>query len=177
MCSNGALTRLLDKGDIFLPTDSSPENLTYTNLIPPSSFLVPTYDRGLIWNFQSLLALNLLQLLDKNHLKHIFNLYIYEKGENYQLNMSRIKGIENIVVDKARRLYYGEMIPGSHITLICDPDSFRCIGDMYLFGCIMDAFFGSNAPFNTFTLLHLQNARTKEVWKWQPRLNNPSLIS
>ncbi len=177
VCSNGALTRLLDKGDVILPTDSSPENLTYTNLIPPSSFLVPTYDRALIWNFQSLLALNLLQLLDKNHLKHIFNLYLYEKGENYQLNMSRIKGIENIIVNKARRLYYGEMIAGSHITLICDPDCFRCIGDMYLFGCMMDVFFGLNAPINTFTLLHLQNARTKEVWKWQPRLNNPSLIS
>lgn len=177
MCSNGALPRLLDKGDIILPTDTSPENLTYTNLIPPSSFIVPTYDRELIWNFQSLLALNLLQILDKNRLKHIFNLYLYEKGENYQLNMSRVKGIENIIVDKARRLYYGEMIAGSHITLICDPDCFRCIGDMYLFGCMMDAFFGLNAPINTFTLLHVQNARTKEVWKWQPRLNNPSLIS
>lgn len=177
VCSNGALPRLLDKGDITLPTDSSPENLTYTNLIPPSSFLIPTYDRALIWNFQSLLALNLLQLLDKNRLRHIFNLYLYEKGENYQLNMSRVKGIENIIVNKARRLYYGEMIAGSHITLICDPDCFKCIGDMYLFGCMMDVFFGLNAPINTFTLLHLQNARTKEVWKWQPRLNNPSLIS
>ena len=177
ICSNGGITRLLDKGDIILPTDSSPENVTYTNLIPPSSFLIPVYDESLIWNFQSLLALNLLQLLDKNHLRHIFNLYIYEKGENYQLNMSRIKGIERISVDKARRLYYGEMIAGSHITLICDPDSFRCIGDMYLFGCVLDVFFGTNAPINTFTLLHLENARTKEVWKWKPRLNNPSLIS
>ncbi|MCL9684916.1 type VI secretion system baseplate subunit TssF [Legionella maioricensis] len=177
VCSNGPLTRLLDKDDITLPTDSSPENLTYTNLIPPSSFLIPVYDQSLIWNFQSLLALNLLQLLDKNHLRHVFNLYIYEKGENYQLNMSRIKGIESIIVDKARRLYYGEMIAGSHITLICDPDCFRCIGDMYLFGCVMDVFFGLNAPINTFTLLHLENARTKEVWKWLPRLNNPSLAS
>lgn len=176
ICSNGSLTRLLDKGDITQSTDSSPENLTYTNLIPPSSFLIPVYDQTMVWNFQSLLALNLLQLLDKNHLRHVFKLYIYEKGENYHLNMSRVQGIKNILVDKARRLYYGEMIAGSHITLVCDPDYFRCIGDMYLFGCVMDVFFGLNAPINTFTLLYLQNAKTKEVWKWQPRLNNPSLV-
>ena len=156
-CTNGTLTKILSAGDITQPTDSSPENLTFTNLIPPSAFLFPVYDQSLLWNFQSLLALNLLQLLDKNNLQHVFKLYIYEKGENYHINMSRVKGIENIVVNKTRRLYLGEMITGSHITLICDPDFFRCIGDLYLFGCVLDVFFGLNAPINTFTLLHLQN--------------------
>ncbi|RAP35451.1 hypothetical protein B1207_12160 [Legionella quinlivanii] len=172
-CTNGDLTTLLDEGDITRFTDSSPENLSFTNIIPPSSNIPPVHNQALIWNFQSLLVLNFIQILDKSYLKQIVNLYLYEKGENYHLNMSRIQGVEDILVEKSRRLYLAEMIAGVNITLVCEPDHFKSIGDMYLFGCILDIYFSQNSPMNTFTQLSLKNSRTKETWKWTPRLNNP----
>ncbi|HAT1773633.1 TPA: type VI secretion system baseplate subunit TssF [Legionella pneumophila] len=174
-CTNGDLPSLLDEGDITQYTDTSPENLTFTNVIPPSSN-VPRllHQRDLIWKLQSLLAINFIHLLDKNILQEIFNLYTYEKGESYQVNMSRIQGIEIILVERTQRLYFNEMIPGTQVTAICKPDHYKSVGDMYLFGCILNVFFGQNAPANSFTMFQLENSKTKEVWKWMPWLNNPS---
>lgn len=176
LCTNGNLASLLDIGDIAGITDSSPENVSFRNITVPSSYVVPQIQDERIWHFQSLLSLNFLKLLDKENLIKIISLFMFERGENYRINVSRLNGIYSIKSENTRRLYRGSMIAGTYISMVCNPENYASPGDMYLFGCVLNEFFAINAPFNTFTQLELINLKTKEVWEWTPRLNNPSKI-
>ncbi|KTD65739.1 type VI secretion system baseplate subunit TssF [Legionella spiritensis] len=176
LCSNGNLASLLDIGDISRITDSSPENVTFSNITVPTSYIEPAFDDNRIWHFQSLLSLNFLKLMNKDNLIKIITLFLHEQGENRRINVSRLQGIVSIKPQSTRRLYRRSMIVGTKISMVCDPEYYGSPGDMYLFGCILNEFFAINAPFNTFTHFEMINVKTKEIWEWTPRLSNPDNI-
>ena len=55
-------------------------------------------------------------------------------------------------------------------------DHFAGPGDMYLFGCLLDRFFGYCAGPNTFTVLSLEETLKGDTCQWTPRLGRHPLL-
>jgi type VI secretion system protein ImpG len=68
------------------------------------------------------------------------------------------------------------MMRGRNIRLKIHQDHFASLGDLYLFGCIMDHFMGNYASINTYTLLSIQEVLKGNLYQWPARIGAYPLI-
>ncbi|MEI7639018.1 MAG: type VI secretion system baseplate subunit TssF, partial [Syntrophus sp. (in: bacteria)] len=87
-------------------------------------------------------------------------------------NMKRIDGILEFSVTPADRLIHGMVIRGQQIEMTARQDHFAGLGDLYLFGCILDLFFGVYSSMNTFLSFKLKESLTGETFVWPTRMGD-----
>jgi type VI secretion system protein ImpG len=179
LCTNGFLPEEIRTGDIALPTSSSPEQVAFKNLRPPTSNILPPLGTDLLWRLISHLSLNYASLSNIENLQALLNLYLFKdprKPEAFLANEKRVAGIQGIASKGADRLVSRVMMRGREIQLEARHDHFASQGDLFLFGSVLDHFLGSYASINTFTLLTLREVITGEMHQWPARLGDHPLI-
>jgi len=178
-CSNGDYPSKLKPGDISKPTSSTSELMTFSNIIQPSDHQnVPT-GSSMLWRLLSHLSLNYLSLADTDNLKALLGLYIFSSNTGNRLeiaNRKRIEGVLKITVKPCDELLKGIPMRGQKINVRVNPANFAGLGDMYLFGVLLDRLFASFASINCFTRFSLTDDATEEKYYWPARIGDRPLI-
>ena len=178
-CTNGTLPQRLRIGDICLPSKNCPEYLTVRNIKPLTQTIVPPLGTGFLWRLISHLSLNYLSLANKDNLRALLDLYIFPESQSQSAvlaNKKRISGIDHLEDKVAERLFRGMIIRGRDITIRLRKDHYASTGDMFIFGCVLDNFFGGYASINSYTALTVSEALRGEQYSWPARLGNQPLI-
>jgi type VI secretion system protein ImpG len=179
LCTNGFLSDDIQAGDIRLPTSSTPEYVEFKNLSPPTSNILPPLGTNLLWRLISHLSLNYASLANAENLQALLDLYIFEDRRNrtaFLANKKRVAGIETIEEKGADRLVSGILMRGRDLHLNLRQDHFAGLGDLFLFGCILDSFMGSYASLNTYTRLVIKEVLKGDQFEWPARLGDRPLI-
>lgn len=179
-CTNSALPESLKLGDINQPTSTSPDRVTFQNIRPVTPALNPPTGEALLWRLISHLSLNFLSVANATNLQTLLSLYVFserqEKGQE-TANRRRIEGIQEVKATPETRLIgRGGVLRGQQVRIKCRPDHYAGIGDMYLFGCVLDRFLGDYAGINSYTRVELEDAFSGAVFKWPPRLGQQPLL-
>lgn len=177
-CSNGRLPERLQLGDICRQSTDSPELLTFRNLVPPTASVDPLLEGGELWRFLSHLSLNLLSLMNTEALRELLRLYIFPNGRDktkITANLKRVDGIVEIASTPVDCLVRGYMVRGHEITLTARQDHFASMGDLLLFGSVLDRFFSEYSSMNTFTRLVIKETTTGEMFTWTNKVGGRPL--
>ena len=168
-CTNGRLPERLQPGDICRPTYDSPELLDFRNVIAPTVSIDPSSSGEELWSFLSHLSLNLLSLMDVDGFKELLRLYLYPKGRDragIAANLKRVEGIDDVSARPADTLVRGVLVRGQEITLTARKDHFASLGDLLLFGTVLDRFFSEYSSLNSFTRLRVKEMISGETFAW-----------
>jgi len=178
-CSNGDHPSKLKLGDISKPTSSTSELMTFSNIMRPSDHQnVPT-GSSMLWRLLSHLSLNYLSLADTDNLKALLGLYIFTSNSGNTLevaNRKRIEGVSKITVNASDRLVKGVPMRGQTINVKVNPANYAGLGDMYLFGVLLDRLFASFSSMNCFTEFSLTDEATELTYNWPIRTGDRPLI-
>ena len=179
-CTNRQLPESLKLGDLSRPTSTSPDRMSFRNIRPVTAPVNPPSGEALLWKLISHVSLNFLSIASAENLKALLGLYVFsERQEQGQevANRRRIESIQDVTASPEVRLMgRGSVLRGQKIHIKCRLDFFAGMGDMYLFGCILDRFLGDYAGINSFTRVELEDAFTGAVFKWPPRLGQQPLL-
>ena len=178
-CTNGQLPEGLQVGDIRHPTSSTPEFIGYRNIRPPTSAIVPQLGRNLHWKLLSHLCLNYRSLASSENLKALIELYNFEENRDrpaFLANQKKINGIGKVSTHAADRLVDRVILRGREIRLEMRQDHFAGLGDLFLFGSILDHFLGLYASLNTYTQLIVKETLKGEEYRWPARIGEHPLI-
>ncbi len=179
LCTNGALPESLQLGDISLPTSTTPEFVTFRNIRPLTTNVLPPLGSNLLWRLLSLLSLNYLSLASAENLRALLELYIFTESRDkasVAANQKRIQAIEQVEALSKDRLVGGAIMRGQEIQIKMRYDHFASEGDMYLFGTVLDHFLGSYAAINTYTRLQIQESVKGEIYTWPARIGDRPMV-
>lgn len=178
-CTNGNLPEQLQLGDISRQTTESPELLTFSNILSPTAPVDPPLHGNELWRLLSHLSLNLLPLADADSLKALLRIYLFPEGRDkvkIAANLKRVDGIEEMGVRATDRLVGGLLVRGQEITLTVRQDHFAGLGDLLIFGTVLDRFLGEYASMNTFTRLEIKETVSGETYAWPERIGDRPLM-
>jgi type VI secretion system protein ImpG len=173
MCHNVGITNFIRTGEITQPTDSSPAMATFTNIIPPTKLSPPVEAENQLWKLLSHLHINLMPFISAKNLKEILFLHAIPNDPDVGRNLSNKKRIEAVESVSARMddlFIRGLPIRGNSLDLTINQAGFASAGDMYLFGDVLELFFGLFHHINTYSKLYIIEKNSREVLSWPPRL-------
>ncbi|MDM8555561.1 type VI secretion system baseplate subunit TssF [Desulfococcaceae bacterium HSG7] len=179
LCTNGSIAEGLQVGDISQHTIESPHLMEFKNLTPPTNALHPLLGDNMLWQFLSHLSLNYLSLANTDNLKDLLALYSFPYGrEQAQIiaNEKRIDGIVDIQVKPSDRLVDVYLMRGQDIRVDLQADNFAGQGDLFLFGSVLDRFFGVYTHLNSYTQFTARDIKTGSEYLWQPKIGKTPLL-
>ncbi len=172
-CTNGSLPENLHIGDICHPESVLPDMVTCRNISAITAGLLPPLGGQQLRQLTTHLYLNHLSLENAEHLRMLLELYVFpdhRSGAATAANLKRIAGIESISIKPSEQMVAGILMKGREISIRVRQDHFAGAGDLYLFGCVLDNFFGRYASVNTFTRLVLNESIRGGSIQWATRL-------
>jgi type VI secretion system protein ImpG len=178
-CTNGLLPEGLRSGDICFPTSSTPEFVEFRNLRPPSSSISPQLRGNLHWKLLSHLCLNYRSLAAVENLRAMLGLYNFEENRDrtaFLVNQKRIAGIQAVHTQACDQLVGRVIMRGRKVRLDVRQDHYAGMGDLFLFGSILDAFLGLYGSLNTFMQLSIREVLKGEMLQWPARIGDHPLI-
>jgi type VI secretion system protein ImpG len=178
-CTNGRLPEQLLLGDINRETSNSPGLLSFQNITAPTLHIDPPIGQGSLWKLISHLSLNLTSLGTIDGLRSLLENYLgmHERDNQKVTAMrKRLEGLEEMVIEPLDRVIRGIMLRGQQITIKLRRSNFSNVGDLCLFGSVLDLFLSEYSGLNCFTELVLFDIDSGEEFRWPPRLGNRALI-
>ncbi|QMV16180.1 type VI secretion system baseplate subunit TssF [Vibrio spartinae] len=178
-CTNRLLPIELGAGDICQSTDTSPDYVTFKNIIAPTQPLRPVLDGSLLWGLISNLSLNYLSLLSKDALSSVLRNYDFRALVDRQAERVAKKRLEGIIKIESKpidKLLRGLPVRGLQSEIHIDQGCFGSEGDLYLFGRVLSHFFALYANINSFHELILVNVSNNEKYSWGTRTGMQPLI-
>jgi len=179
-CSNRDLPQQLSfghpQGDFTLPREQVVKAIRC--LRKPTPALRPPLGKGAIWRLVSHLSLNHLSLVARGReaLLEMLALYNYRDTEATRRQIHGITAIDSAPTMTRIGHPRPAFVRGLGITLELDEQQFTGSG-IYLFGTVLDHFFGQYCSINSFTQLTLRSRqREKEVVTWPPRTGSQPLV-
>lgn len=178
-CTNGRLPERLKIGDICKSTFSSPETLNFRNILQPTIAIEVPSDAKNLWQVVSHLSMNFLSIANLKNLKELLRIYLPNEDQDrprLMSNQKRIDGIVAISNTAVDRISRGRIMRGQQIDMGVDVQQFTGLGDVYLFGALMNNFFSSYASMNIFTQFNLKEVNTGVTFKWAAKIGNRTLV-
>lgn len=178
-CTNGRLPEQLLLGDICRETANSPGLLAFHNITAPTLQIDPPIGRGNLWKLIAHLSLNLTSLGTVEGLRSLLETYLnmHERdSQKVSAMRKRIEGLEEMTIAPLDRVVRGIMLRGQRITLRVRRSNFSNVGDLCLFGAVLDCFLGEYSGLNCFTELVMLDIDSGEEFRWPPRLGSKPLI-
>ncbi len=172
-CTNGRLCNSLKLGDVNANTPDVPDVVSLTNVSSVSSYLPPITDGRVLWKLLAHLTANYLPIVNLDNLKALLQLYnpvSKNDAKDHAANLKRIDSIKMLKTSIADRLHRGTLIRGKRIMMDIDGSGFSSLGDLYLFGELLNYLFQQFADINSFVELQLNDLSTGEQLLWQPSL-------
>jgi type VI secretion system protein ImpG len=176
-CTNGSLPGRLRTGDVSIHGKGCPEYVTFMNVIPPTPGAPSPIGKNLLWRLLSHLSAGFQSLEREDVLKSMLELYIFPEARDPEAlaNRKRISGIQEVRARSGDRLVSGMVMRGREIRLKIQEDHFASRGDAFLFGSVLDTFFGNYASINSFTSLTIKDVHGGSI-SWPPRMGNRPLL-
>ncbi len=179
-CTNRMLPESLKLGDLSRPTDTSPDRMTFRNIRRMTQPVNPPSGEALLWRMISHVSLNFLSIANAANLKALLGLYVFSERQEQgaeAANRRRVDSIQDVTATRETRLVgRGSILRGQLVRIKCRLDFFASIGDMFLFGCVLDRFIADYASINSYTRVELEDAFTGALFKWPPRLGQQPLL-
>lgn len=179
-CSNRDLPKLMTighpQGDFTLEQEQVVEQIRC--LRKPTESVRPPMGKGLIWRLVSHLSLNHMSLASngRDALMELLSLYNYRQASAIRKQINGIASIHSEPVMTRIGHPRPAFVRGTGITLELDENQFIGSG-IYLFGMVLDHFFGQYCSLNSFTQLTLRSSqREQRVAQWQPRTGTQPLV-
>ncbi|SEI46727.1 type VI secretion system baseplate subunit TssF [Pseudomonas sp. NFR16] len=179
-CSNRDMPLMLpfggERGDFNIPASSVIKDIRCLRK-PTASVRVPL-GNGVVWKLISHLSLNHMSLVSKGRevLLELLSLYNYR---NTSAIRKQINGIVSVASEPVvARIGHPRpnFVRGVGITLTFDESQYTGSG-VFLFGMVLDHFFGQYCSINSFTQLTLRTLqREKRVVQWPPRTGDQPLV-
>lgn len=179
-CSNGALPESLGLGDISQPTATSPDRVRFENIRPVTPAQDPPLGEGLLWRLVSHLSLNMQPLADAAALRRL--LALYAAGERHDpgvpsANRRRIDGVLDLTVTPETRLVgRGTVMRGQLVRVRCREDMFAGLGDLFVFGSVLERFFGDYAGMHAYTRVEVEDQISGRSFQWPARIGPQILL-
>ncbi|MDR2339353.1 MAG: type VI secretion system baseplate subunit TssF [Deltaproteobacteria bacterium] len=178
-CNNLGLTEQIRTGEINQPTDSSPAMARFFNIIPPTRHVGQLGSDSQSWTILSHLHVNLAPVLDAESLRELLGQYSLpgdtDMGRKLG-NRKRIEAIQDLSLRREDHFVRGRPIHGYRLELTLDQSGFASMGDLRLFGDVLDHFLGLFHHLNTYSRLSIIEKNSREVISWVPRLGTRRLI-
>lgn len=178
-CTNGDLPENLRVGDISQATSSSPEFAEFSNIVQPTMGVYPPFGRNLLWRLLAHMNLNYVSLNSAENLQALLDIYLFPETRDRPgllANRKRIDGVEEVKAKPSNRLVSSLILRGQDISVKARSDHFAGEGDFYLFGCILDEFFGLYASLNAYSRFILTDSFKGETYRWPARMGEHPLI-
>lgn len=178
LCTNRFLPSELRTGDICIPTSRSPTVARFSNITGVTSPAVPPLGTELHWRLLSHVALSQQSLGDAQSLRALLSLYDFlpESHPQGRANRLRVAAIREVTLLPARHVVQEVPVRGTAINVTVDEHNFPSVGDVFLFGCALDALFGAQSPINSFSRLTLTLHPTMAELKWPARNGTQALL-
>lgn len=179
-CSNRDVPLMLpfggERGDFNIPANSVIKDIRCLRK-PTATVRVPL-GKGLIWRLIAHLSLNHLSLVSQGRevLLELLSLYNYRNVSAIRKQINGIKAISSEPVVARIGHPRPNFVRGVGITLTFDESQFTGSG-VFLFGMVLDHFFGQYCSLNSFTQLTLRTQqREKRVVQWPARTGDQPLV-
>ncbi|MCU1718968.1 type VI secretion system baseplate subunit TssF [Pseudomonas sp. 5P_3.1_Bac2] len=177
-CTNQNLPRRLKLGDICMPSEDTPEFLTFRNISAVTPSYAPPLHRDFLWKLISNMSLNYLSLADVNALKVILETYDlprYYDQHAQKVSKRLLDGLQSISHQHVDRLHRGLPVRGVRTQLTINPEGYIGEGDLFLFASVLNEFFALYASLNSYHELRVQSTQG-EVYQWTPRMGQQPLL-
>jgi len=179
-CSNRDLPLMLpfggERGDFNIPANSVIKDIRCLRK-PTASVRVPLGD-GVIWRLISHLSLNHMSLVANGRevLLELLSLYNYRNTSAIRKQINGIVAVSSEPVVARIGHPRPNFVRGVGITLTFDESQYTGSG-VFLFGMVLDHFFGQYCTLNSFTQLTLRTLqREKRMVQWPPRTGDQPLV-
>ncbi|MCQ4313550.1 type VI secretion system baseplate subunit TssF [Pseudomonas stutzeri] len=177
-CTNQNLPRQLGLGDICLPSEDTPEFLTFRNISAVTPSYAPPLHQDFLWKLISNMSLNYLSLANVEALKVI--LETYDLPRHYDQHAKKVSerllgGLKQIGHQQVDRLHRGLPVRGVRTELEMDLEGYLGEGDLFLFASILNEFFALYASLNSYHELRVRSTQG-EVYQWTPRMGQQPLL-
>ena len=171
-CTNRHLPSELRAGDIGEPTDNSPPNTRFRNLLKPTETIAPPLGNGLHWRLISHMSLNYVSLTNAGHFKELLRIYDFQSEHDAQRALASQRMLAGIVSVRSsfdERMVRGSPLRGSRVEMELNEDHFAGEGDAYLFATVLDRFIGLYATLNAYAQLTVRFTKSGRVYKFPAR--------
>ncbi|WP_447592146.1 type VI secretion system baseplate subunit TssF [Aquipseudomonas campi] len=177
-CTNQNLPRQLGLGDICMPSEDTPEFLSFRNISAVTPSYAPPLHRDFLWKLISNMSLNYLSLANVDALKVI--LETYDLPRHYDQHAEKVSrrlldGLKNIGHQHVDRLHRGLPVRGVRTELTINPEGYVGEGDLFLFASVLNEFFALYASLNSYHELRVLSTQG-EVYQWTPRMGQQPLL-
>jgi type VI secretion system protein ImpG len=173
-CTNRQLPERLKAGDICIPTATSPEFVTFSNITSPTAPIYPVLGEGLQWQLISNMSLSYSTLTNPDMLRKVIAAYDFkaltDRTAERRLNL-KLEGIKEIKVESGDRLIKGHPIRGLNIKMLLKESNFTSDGDMYLFASVINEFFSLYASINSYHQLTVIGEERGEHYQWPLKMS------
>jgi len=177
-CSNRHLPARLGVGDICIETSTIPEYLDCKNISAVTPSYSPATKMNWIWRLISLSALNIHKVQDLASLKSLITHFdvrgLFDKQQQAATRL-KVEGLESLSITPVMRLFKGMPVRGSDVRLTVNSEKFSGMGDIFLFGEILNEFFTLSAPINSFQRLSIKTVPEGEVIHWCARVGEQAV--
>lgn len=177
-CTNQDLPRELAPGDICLPSEGTPQFLTFRNIGAVTPCYAPPLQGDYLWKLISNLSLNYLSLADVQALRVILDTYDLPRHYDQhaaRVSQRRLEGLKQIRHQHVDRLLRGLPVRGVRTELTLDADGFLGEGELFLFASVLNEFFALYTSLNSYHELRVQSTQG-EVYQWTPRMGQQPLL-
>lgn len=177
-CTNQNLPRQLGLGDICLPSEDTPEFLSFRNISAVTPSYAPPLHRDFLWKLISNMSLNYLSLANVEALKVILETYDlprYYDQHAEKVSKRLLDGLKKIGHQHVDRLHRGLPVRGVRTELTINPEGYVGEGDLFLFASVLNEFFALYASLNSYHELRVQSTQG-EVYQWTPRMGQQPLL-
>jgi type VI protein secretion system component VasA len=118
----------------------------------------------------SLLSLSFLNDSAMADLKQIFMVYINSLvGYNSAVIQRKLERLDNYKIEPGELLYHVTDLPGYDVCVSCKLSSFITYGEIYIFGEVVNLFYASIIPLNTYIRLTITVSETGDNLAWPAR--------
>lgn len=173
-CSNGSLPEALCSGDLCEVTDALPAVAAVSDVQPVTPALPPAGADRLLGLLLSQLKLNRTGICDVDCLRNWLALCLTEDPPPERCAAAagrrKIDALEELAVHGEERLLEGLPVRGTETTLQVRGEEFAGVGDLFLFGTLLDELLAGTSPLGRFTRLTVFDVTRGATLSWPARL-------
>ena len=177
-CTNGDLPMRLGIGQIRMPMDSSPDCAEFQNVTPVTGQVLPAMGDNELWQFYAMLDMHPITLKNTESFVALLSRLVPGASDHATLAAAenRLAGIVKLSATGTDRLMGPLVVRGTEVRLKLEGDRFSSMGDLFIFGTLLDIFLSYFASETSFTHLVVQEKKSGVEFSWASRRGQRPLI-
>ena len=177
--TNRSHANALRAGEIRVATGTSPIGVSFRNLFAVRPHVSPPFGRELHWRVVAHAAMGIRALTELDVLRSVldvYNLHAIVDRQAARAGELRMAALKDIRLKPSERLLRGVPVRGIDIEVDAEETGFQGDGDLYLFGSVLERFFGHYVSLNSFSRMTLSGLTTKQKYVWPARSGSVTLL-